>query len=100
MCVLLWPVALAGDGGGEKHSTGDDVSGPEALARSVSTGVILERDEVFELTSGGSVAETRGCLLLVVALTGGVDGPSLPVSRPIESLLGSSVTSTSMERYD
>ena len=55
MCVLIWPVASAGDGGGGKHSTGDDVRGPgtsDVVARSVSTGVILEREAVFELTSG------------------------------------------------
>ena len=74
MCVLPsgWPVESAGDGGGGKHVTGDDVKGPEVIPHTVSTGV---NDAVFERTSGEDVAET------------GVGGPTR--SRPIEKLLES-----------
>ena len=55
MRVLFWTIASAGDGGGEKHSmpVGDEVRGPEIVARRVFTkGVILGRGAMFELSSG------------------------------------------------
>ena len=82
MRVLFWTLASAGDGGGEKHSMGDEVRRPRVVAR--------RRDAVFELSSGAGrredVAETSGCLALA-----GEDGP-------IENLL--EYSATSKERYD
>ena len=81
MCVLSWTGASAGDGGGPagKQLTGDDVKATEVVVpRRVSTGVNLERDTIFELTSGEGVAETSVCLALT-----SVDGP---VKNLLESL--------------
>ena len=90
VCVLLGPAwgASAGDGGGGKHSMGDDVSGPVVAPCSVSTCVNLDRDVGFELTYAvGRWQGVRGCLALA-------DG----LGRPIENLWRSSATS--MEKYD
>ena len=56
MDVLFWPMALAGNGDGEKHSMGEDV----------------ERQE--------GVAETSGCLALT-----DVNGPSRRIKKCVRT---------------
>jgi hypothetical protein len=64
---------------------GDDVRASEVAARIVSSGVILERDGVLELTCGAGrrqgVSESSDCPTLIA-----VDG--LPVNLPIKILSG------------
>ena len=67
MDVLSWIVASAGDGGGEKHSMGEDAKESDVFARNVSTtDVALGCEAIFELLIGpgrwDGVAEPSDCL--------------------------------------